>query len=196
MLARRTRKLINELKPDHVFVMCSPQWWESARLIQGVHSQEDFDQYYDDVLKNISEFEVDTSHFRGAVFGARMWILKNTLRAVYRFGNHFRFYEPGLEIKYACEEAEKLGAQLHFLGPELNNITWHRLYHDTRFNLPYTLARMWQFSGTRWSAEARDHIKKLQMTTPSQYAETCCDSYNINWYIKNIEMLFPNLKYI
>jgi len=27
---------------------------------------------------------------------------------------------PGLEIKYACEEAEKAGAKLHFLGPELN----------------------------------------------------------------------------
>lgn len=44
----------------------------------------------------------------------------------------FNFVRPGLEIKYACEEATKVGAKTYFLGPELNGDTWNRLYHETR----------------------------------------------------------------
>ena len=196
MLARRTRKLIQEVKPDAVMVMTSPEWWDSARLIEGVHSQEDFDMYYNEVLKNIDDFDVDTSWFRGSVFWIRILLMKIFLKMTYLPGSHFRFYEPGLEIKYACEEAEKLGAELHFLGAEMNNITWHRLYHDTKFTILSTIKRMNEFGGSRWAVEAMDNLKKMQMTTPSQFTEVCCDSYTINWYIKNLELNFPSLKNI
>lgn len=194
MLARRTRRLINEIKPDQVMVMSSPEWWDAAQLIDGVHSQEDFIKYHDLVLKDVNHFDVDTSWFRGSVFWSRMYILAYTLRFLYRPGSHFPFYVPGLEIKYACEEAEKLGADLHFLGPELDSITWNRLYHETRFNLPSTILKMWQYAGTRWQAEHQQMIQKLQVTTPSIFVETCCDSYSLNWFIKNMEMLMPDIK--
>lgn len=196
MLARRTRKLIREVKPDIVMVMTSPEWWDRARLIKGVHSQEDFNHYHSEVLRDVNHFDVDTSWFRGTVFWARMAILNLTLRIVYQNGYHFKFYVPGLEIKYACEEAEKLGAELHFLGPELNNITWHRLYHDTRFNLPSTLFNLWQQIGTRWTDERNREIQKLQLTTPSTYVETCLDQYAINWYIQSLDKNFPSLKQV
>lgn len=32
--------------------------------------------------------------------------------------------KPGLETKFACEEAEKIGANLYFLGTEMNQVTW------------------------------------------------------------------------
>lgn len=195
MLARRTRKLIRDINPDKVMVMASPEWWDSARLIEGVHSQEDFNQYHNQVLKDVSHFDVDTSWFRGSVFWLRMKLLVATLEYLYRpGGKHFKFWVPGLEIKYACEEAERLGAELHFMGPELNNITWHRLYHETRFNIPYTLKQLWEYAGTRWSAESIQNIQKLQLTTPSTYVETCCDPYHLNWYIQNLEMMIPSLK--
>jgi hypothetical protein len=55
----------------------------------------------------------------------------------------FTFLKPGLEVKYACEEAEKSGAKLEFLGAELNQETWERLYHETRMNFPsYIIARI------------------------------------------------------
>jgi len=34
------------------------------------------------------------------------------------------FFRPGIEIKFACEEAEKVGAKLEFLGAELDQLTW------------------------------------------------------------------------
>lgn len=196
MLARRTRKLIREVQPDSVFVMTSPEWWNSARLIEGVHSQEDFDNYHDEVLSQINHCKIDQSHFRGAVFKARMAILRFALMFAYRTGSHFDFYNPGLEMKYACEEAEKLGADLHFLGPELNNITWRRLYHEHRLNLGNVFYKLYEFGGTRWEGEHYQQVQKLQLTTPSSYVESCCDTYNINWYIKSLEIMFPHLKKI
>jgi len=38
----------------------------------------------------------------------------------YHFNIPFNFLRPGLEMKYACEEAQKVGAKLHFLGAELD----------------------------------------------------------------------------
>ena len=196
MLARRTKKLLRKIQPDTVMVMTSPQWWESARLIEGVHSQEGFNKYHNEILKDIDHFEVDTSGFRGVVFNARMRLIKLALTLSYRTGSHFKFYVPGLEMKYACEEAEKLGVDLHFMGPELNNITWHRLYHEHRLNLPYMLFKLWEYGGTRWHSEHNQQIQKLQLTTPSSYVETCCDSYHLNWYIQSMDILYPALKRI
>ena len=46
------------------------------------------------------------------------------------FSLHFRipeswgFYKPGLEVKYALEESERLGAKTYFLGPHVDKVTW------------------------------------------------------------------------
>ena len=112
----------------------------------------------------------------------------------YRFGDNFRFDRPGLEIKYACEEAEKIGAKLHFLGAEINNITWHRLYHETRFNIPLTLFRRFIYNGGHWMQEMEGQRQKIQLSHPQQFVESCVDEYTINWYIQSLDMLFPYLK--
>jgi hypothetical protein len=33
MLAQRTQKLIQEVKPDSVMVMADPEWWDSAKML-------------------------------------------------------------------------------------------------------------------------------------------------------------------
>jgi len=38
MLAQRTQKLIEELRPDTVLVQTSPEWWSNARLMNYVDS--------------------------------------------------------------------------------------------------------------------------------------------------------------
>jgi len=45
MLAQRTQKLIEELKPDKVMVQTSPEWWSNVRLMNYVDSQEEMDTY-------------------------------------------------------------------------------------------------------------------------------------------------------
>ena len=38
MLAQRTKKLIEEIKPDTVIVQTSEEWWQSAKLLNYVNS--------------------------------------------------------------------------------------------------------------------------------------------------------------
>ena len=46
-----------------------------------------------------------------------------------------RYDLPGLEIKYACEAAESVGANITYLGAELDSNTSKRLAHETRTTL-------------------------------------------------------------
>lgn len=172
MLAKRTRKLIQEIKPDTVLVMCSQDWWNHAKIIEGVNSQEEFDSYSEEFLSEIDEFKVDTSTVRGIIFWTRIWMMRLFLKMNFMISKEFNFWVPGLEMKYACESAEKVGAKLMFLGPELNNVTWHRLYHETRINVTNALWNGWKTLGTRYTTESRSEIQKMELTTPSTYSET------------------------
>ena len=44
----------------------------------------------------------------------------------FHFGlsNDYDFFRPGLEMKFACESAEKVGANLEFMGATFCNKTW------------------------------------------------------------------------
>lgn len=101
MLANRTKKLIEDINPDTVLVQCSKQWWDTAKLIQDVNSQEEFNTYHDEFLSDYDHFHVDTSTFRSVVFWTRMYMLKWFLKYKFYVGNNFLFYVPGLEVKYA-----------------------------------------------------------------------------------------------
>jgi hypothetical protein len=67
-------------------------------------------------------------------YNTRKWIWLARVQLYYalfswhfRWGFDFKFWRPGYEVKVACEAAERTGAKLHFLGPELNVETWDRL---------------------------------------------------------------------
>jgi hypothetical protein len=45
MLANRTKKLIEDLQPDTVLVQTSAEWWDSAKLLKYVDSQEEMNKY-------------------------------------------------------------------------------------------------------------------------------------------------------
>ncbi len=45
MLAQRTQKLIEELKPDTVLVQTSEDWWNNAKIMKYVDSQEEMNTY-------------------------------------------------------------------------------------------------------------------------------------------------------
>ena len=103
---------------------------------------------------------------------------------------------PGLEVKYACESAERVGAQLKFLGPELHPQTWESLIHETRFNLPDYLLRRFQYAFSPYSKERQEFNRKVALVGPAAFTEKCLDSYQMNWIIANLEIFFPNLKRI
>ena len=118
-------------------VQTSPKWWDNARLLKYVDSQAELDKYSStlDRHSNMSTFDYYYSN--------RKWLGLLRLAFYYdRFRSHFGFpreysmYRPGLQIKFACEAAEKVGSEIEFMGPEFDQQTWERLIHETRMNLP------------------------------------------------------------
>jgi len=105
--------------------------------------------------------------------------------------------KPGLEIKFALEEAEKAGAKTYFLGPEFDQKTWARLYHETRMNIPHYLYKRFQYYGfINYTMERHENTIRLHNSEPSQWAEKCLDQHLINWYIQNTAIFFPRFKSI
>lgn len=121
MLAQRTQKLIEELEPDTVLVQTSPSWWDNASLLRYVDSQEEMNKYSAELDRHSNLASYDY------YFSNRKWLALLRLSAYeflfrwhFGFGRHFAPLRPGLEVKFACEAAEKVGAKLDFLGPELD----------------------------------------------------------------------------
>lgn len=90
---------------------------------------------------------------RKAIFLTRMAMYYYAFQWHFRFGYEFKFWLPGLEIKYACEAAEKVGATINFLGHEMNPVTYDRLYHETRMNLPHYWLKRSQYLQSPWTDE-------------------------------------------
>lgn len=96
MLAQRTKKLIEQLEPDTVVVQTSSDWWENAKLLKFVDSQEEMNLYRERLNRYI------TPAFNNMYHDNRKWIFLARL-AIYRFlfDFHFRlgfnFWAPGLE---------------------------------------------------------------------------------------------------
>ena len=61
---------------------------------------------------------------RRTLFLARLYIYAFLYNMHFRMGKEFSFFTPGLEVKYACEAAVKNGANLEFMGTELDTSTW------------------------------------------------------------------------
>merc|ERR1712166_1028664 len=88
----------------HVMVQASPEWWQSARTLQYVDSQEEFSKYGPDLDKYCNgkwlEFYLASRKF---MFMTRIAIYEKLFKFHFRFGPDFAFLRPGLEIKNACE---------------------------------------------------------------------------------------------
>ena len=105
------------------------------------------------------------------------------------------FFRPGIEVKFACEEAEKCGAQLDFLGAEYDQRTWRRLMHETRNTVFNYLWNSFVYMGyDHWAGERKDLINKVNNSEPAQFTEQCLDQYQINWFIQSMAVFFPHLK--
>lgn len=105
--------------------------------------------------------------------------------------------KPGLEIKFALEEAERAGAKTYFMGAEFNQETWGRLFHETRMNVPHYIYKRIQYAGHKfYNNENHETQIRLHNSEPSQFTERCLDQHLINWYIQNMDIFFPKFKSI
>lgn len=88
------------------------------------------------------------------MFWTRFYLYAALYKMHFRIPNTFNWFRPGLEIKLACEEANNVGAKIHFMGPELDQVTWMRLFHETRMNgIHYLWKRFSMWSNHFWELE-------------------------------------------
>lgn len=86
-----------------------------------------------------------------------------------------RFDLPGLEVKYACEAAEQVGANIRYMGAELDNNTNKRLAHETRTTLVDYLCKRWQWRGSLYMRENKNNQLKRDLVGTSAFTEKCVD---------------------
>jgi len=175
-------------------VICS--WWDKAKLLQYVDSQEELTRYEGHLNKETNKWLEYYWSTRKFIFLARWALYYQAFQFHFRFGFEFKFWLPGLEVKYACEAAEKVGANLKFLGTEMNAITTERLYHETRMQVPFYMWKRLQYHQSPWIEEMKSNRQKVANAGPKAFTEKCLDQHLVNWYIKSSEVFFPRLKEI
>jgi hypothetical protein len=141
--------LIEELQPDTVLVQTNQEWWNDAKMLRYVNSQDELNKYSPQLDRHTN------AKYQDIYWSNRRWLALfrfyfNSWLFNWHFGiKDFNFTRPGFEVKQACEAAEKVGARLEFLGPELNQTTWERVHHEARLsNLISYVTKVFQYRDT------------------------------------------------
>jgi len=194
MLAQRTQKLIRDVNPDTVMVQTTNRWWDVAKMLKYVKSQEELTFNYKRPLDETLKYKYGFT-FRRLLFITRIYSLTIAFKSFFGIRG-WDPLAPGLEIKFACEEAEACGAKLEFLGNEMDQETYQRLLHETRFNVLRFLYKKAATFYSKWWFEARENKNKISFVGPRAFTEQCLDEYLMNWYIQAMDLYFPETKRI
>jgi len=89
---------------------------------------------------------------------------------------------PGLEVKYAIEEANKLNANVEYLGYELDPLSINTFFHENRYGVIKTLINMLRIKST-YCRELLDYHTQIKNYGLKKFVESSCDQYFINWYL-------------
>jgi hypothetical protein len=180
ILANRTKKLIQEVKPDVVFVQTSKDWWKGAQMLNHVKSQEEMELADKELSQPFQEHL--GLNGRRLAYQMRMFFFNIYSKFLFGVPQDFNPFQPGLEVKYTLEEATKLGSKTVFLGPEFDQKTNTRLYHETRFTLLKSLYNAWKLYGrTAYAIELREMRDQIHTYGIKKFLESSCDQYFTNW---------------
>lgn len=194
ILAQRTKNLIAQEKPDTVLVQTNETWWNLVSQLEGIKSQQDLN-VYNNIFSSAQEYDIP-NHVRGLIFQARLYPWLLIANAWKNFPTDFHPFIPGLEMKFAIEEAKKIGAHIHFSGLQLNQQTVDALSHEKRMDaLPFAW-RIYRSTKSRlWSNEDHDQSALLEVLGGEAFAEIV-DRNRINWFVKQFERAAPLQKKI
>jgi pheromone shutdown protein TraB len=130
-------------------------------------------------------------------FDARWFLFKYLSKMTFNLPYEFNPFTPGLEVKFALEEANKIDSKVVFLGYEVDFNTQTRLYMETRYNLLHYLINSFKFSGKRiYNSEIIELKDQIDNYGIKKFLESSCDQYFMNWMIKVFDMIFPEVKRI
>lgn len=87
---------------------------------------------------------------------------------------------PGLEVKYALEEANKNNSNIVFLDYELDRLTRNKIYHENRYSVLKGVMNMIRLK-TTYLREYLDYYTQITNYGHKKFIESSCDQYFINW---------------
>jgi len=113
------------------------------------------------------------------------------------FPDDFTPFIPGLEMKYALEEAEKNNTHVHFAGMAITDSTIQSLRAETRMNFLSLIYRFnWKTRQIRhWRSEWVDEMAMLSNHGGEGYSEIV-DDFRANWWVGMFEKAAPLQKNI
>ena len=191
-LANRTKKLIQDLKPDTVLVQTTKEWADLAAQVEVTNQREMTD--LNSEFKSLAFYRPRDYNFRGVIFQLRWLIWTSALRLYSGFPTTFHPFQPGLEIKNAVEAAQEVGSEVVFAGTEFDETALKALEQEKRLDLLGTTYRFLSQAGiTTYITEEETQKKIISVVGPEAYSEYL-DDYGVNWWIKWFERVSPYQK--
>jgi hypothetical protein len=196
ILATRTKKLIEQVKPETVYVHTSEKWYKRASTIN-VENQQQFNRLHsgfsDLIYFRAQEYPL---HMRGLYFRFRIMTWMLYMNYYLNLPVDFNPWRPGVEMLWAIKAAEKSGANVKYLGSMFNKFTVASLAAEN--NISFLRPLMKLLRGHRfatWRTEEDDQWQVLRTVGGTAYAENL-DNEGVNWFIKWFNRLHPEVKHI
>ena len=98
-------------------------------------------------------------------------------------------------MKFAYDEAQKLGSNIHLGGLELDNFTIRGLYHESRMDILPLIWRYLKMKSDRWDNDEND-IKSILSDYGAESFSESIDRSRANWFVKFFAVLSPHQKKI
>lgn len=112
------------------------------------------------------------------------------------FPTDFHPFIPGLEMKLALEEAEKLNSKVVLGGLELDPEAINALLTEKRMDFIFMIFRsVFGLHNRHWRVENMDHYNILYTHGGAAFGENM-DLSRVNWFIKLFEKFAPHQKKI
>jgi hypothetical protein len=195
MLAKRTQQLIRDVKPDTVFlqaneqliIICNVRWATAAEMLQHVKSQDEMNLAKKELKSTTQITWFENAHttafkYRWKLFKFLFYgVFSNNICLILALPLNWDPLLPGLEMKFAMEEANKLNSKVVYLGHEFDNQTWQRLYHENRFTLYKFLKSHIKDLTSNFLYEIYEFKSQLHRYGVKKASESTFDQYTINW---------------
>lgn len=193
-LANRTRDLINEVKPDTVYVQANEEWAERTQHIN-VSTQKEMTalngEFQDLVFEKPENFNT-----RGLIFAYRYYTWMFLSRFYSQLPSTFHPFQPGLEVKNAIDTGKNVGANIVYGGMAFDNTNLQAMEHEKRMDIPSFFWRLYFTDGLR--RYKHEHVEQLAIIDAEgaeAYAESL-DNVSVSWWTQFLYRMSPRQKKI
>lgn len=190
-LANRTKRLIQEIQPDTVIVQTSEEWAERAALLD-VSNQRQMTALNREMRDLVfPRYSYKGSTMGSIIFEMRYFSWLYTLNFLMGTGTDFHPLQPGLEVKYACESAQQVDADIEYLGTAFDQRYLDELQIEKRLNFFTTYYNyLAADANATYNAEHRTQLDLLYAEGPESYAESI-DDETASWWIAFLRRMSP-----